>query len=181
VIFREPSRFSSPSPHWGMWATRFEGVGRMWEGTRTLGETRDKGRPVRCVGEGVEKMTPSAISISHAPNSFFVTTGTFGSRRNIWFRRPHSLSLPTTTQTGQTCRRNMSFRRVRRMFTQQKSNSCWVLLCVDRRAHTRHVVSSATSILAYENFHDTPILRVPSNLRPYDWSNAPPQRPLALN
>jgi hypothetical protein len=48
--------------------------------------------------------TPSVIFISRPPNSFFVTTGTFESGRNIWFRRPHPLSLPTTTveHTAQT-------------------------------------------------------------------------------
>ena len=56
--------------------------------------------------------TPSAISISRPPNSFFVTTGTFESRRNILFRRPHPLSLPITTQAGETCHRNKLFRRL---------------------------------------------------------------------
>jgi len=61
------------------------------------------GRAVRCVAEGVEMTTPSAISISQPSNSFFVTIGIFESRRNILFRRPHALSLPTTTQAGETC------------------------------------------------------------------------------
>ena len=33
-----------------------------------------------------------------------MTTGTFESRRNIWFRRPHPLSLRTTTEAGETSR-----------------------------------------------------------------------------
>jgi len=47
--------------------------------------------------------TPSPISISQPPNSFFVSIGTSESRRNIWFRRPQPLSLPTTTKAGETC------------------------------------------------------------------------------
>ena len=46
--------------------------------------------------------TPSAISISHRPNSFFVSTGAFESRRKISLRRPHPLSLTPTTQAGET-------------------------------------------------------------------------------
>ena len=45
-----------------------------------------------------------SILHSQRPNSFFVTTAPFESHRNILFRHPQSLSLPTTTQAGETCR-----------------------------------------------------------------------------
>ena len=101
LIYANSTGFRAPPLIEGR-GLRYEGLERMWEGTRTIGETRDKGDPAGA----------SPISISRPPNSFFVTTGTFESRRNIWFRRPLPLSLPTTTQAGETCRRNMSFRRL---------------------------------------------------------------------
>ena len=52
----------------------------------------------------MEMTTPSAISISQRPNSFFVTTGTFESRRKVSFRCRDPLSVPITTQAGKTCR-----------------------------------------------------------------------------
>jgi len=48
--------------------------------------------------------TLPAISDSQPRNSFFVTTGTLESRRNKLFRHVEPLSLPTTTQAGETSR-----------------------------------------------------------------------------
>ena len=101
--FRKPCWFLSLSPHRGMWATFWRigaNVGRYENARGDLWW----GRPVRCIAEGVVTSTPSASSISQPPNSIFVTIGAFESRRNIWFRRSHPLSLPTTTQAGEPCR-----------------------------------------------------------------------------
>ena len=57
------------------------------------------GRPTRCVTEGVEMTTPSAISMSRTSNSFIVNTGLIVSRWNMLFRRPHPSSHTTTTPT----------------------------------------------------------------------------------
>jgi len=57
-----------------------------------------KGRPARCVAEGVKTRIPSAISISRAAHSFFVTAGPFINRRKMSFRRKHPLSLIAITR-----------------------------------------------------------------------------------
>ena len=43
-IFANPAGFRAPPLIEGC-GLRFEGVGRIWEGTRTVGETRDEGDP----------------------------------------------------------------------------------------------------------------------------------------
>jgi len=65
--FREPCQFSSPSPHRGMWAT-FWRSGADVAGYENCRGDPWWGRPIRCVAEGVEMTTPSAISISQPPN-----------------------------------------------------------------------------------------------------------------
>ena len=76
----------------------------MWEGTRTIGETRAKGDPA-----GASTFRDFYFATVEL---IFCNYRYFKSRRNILLRRPHPLSLPTTTQAGETCRRNMSFRRL---------------------------------------------------------------------
>ena len=78
LIYANPAGFRAPPLIEGC-GLRFEGVGRMWEGTRTVGETRDEGDP-----SGASQRVST--------------------RRNHKFRRPHPLSLPTPTQAGETCR-----------------------------------------------------------------------------
>jgi hypothetical protein len=93
VIYVNHAGFRAPPIIEGC-GLRFEGAGWMWKGTRTRGETLDEGDPAGALRK------VSMISIPQPPNSLCVTTGAFESCRNIFFRRPHSLSLPTTTQTG---------------------------------------------------------------------------------
>ena len=87
LIYANSAGFRAPPPIEGC-GLHFEGVGRMWEGMRTIGETQKVRRP-------------SAISISRPWNSFFCNYRYFKSRRNILLRCPHPLSLPTTTQAGE--------------------------------------------------------------------------------
>ena len=78
-IYMNSSGFRAPPLLEGC-GLRFEGVGQvgwMWEGTRTIEATRDKGDPAGASRTVLKQQTPSTISILWPPSSFFVATGTF--------------------------------------------------------------------------------------------------------
>ena len=51
--------------------------------------------------KGVVISTPSAISISQIPNSFYLSSAAFERRRKISFRRTYTLFLTITTKAGE--------------------------------------------------------------------------------
>ena len=95
LIYANSAGFRAPPPIEGC-GLHFEGVGRMWEGTRTIGETRAKGDPA-----GASTFRDFYFATAEL---IFCNYRYFKSRRNILLRRPHPLSLPTTTQAGETNR-----------------------------------------------------------------------------
>ena len=68
----------------------------MWEGTRTLGETRDKGDPSGASGRVSKRRHLPRFLFCKTRTHLFMSTDAFESRRKMSFRRPHPSSLTTT-------------------------------------------------------------------------------------
>jgi hypothetical protein len=76
----------------------------MWEGTRTVGETRDEGDPSGASGKVSKRRYLPRFLIRNTRTHLFMSTDAFKSRRKMSCRRPQPISLTTTTQAGERCR-----------------------------------------------------------------------------
>lgn len=89
-----------------MWDT-FRRRGRIWNGTRTIGETLDEGHPSGASGRvSKRRHLPEFLfrELQHL-NSFTYEYRRFRKPAKEVVRRPDPVSLPTTTQAGERCRR----------------------------------------------------------------------------
>ena len=101
-IYVNPAGFRAPPLIEGC-GLRFEGVGRMWEGTRTVGETRDEGDLSGASGKVSKRLYLPRFLIRNTRTHLFMSTDAFKSRRKMSCRRPQPISLTTTTQAGERC------------------------------------------------------------------------------
>ena len=105
LIHANPAGFQAPPLIEGC-GLCFEGAGKMWEGTRTVGETRDEGDPSGALRR---------VSNDNNFRDFYFTTSELIFCNYRCFRKPskHIFSMPTSPlhPNNHPSQRNMSFRR----------------------------------------------------------------------